>query len=192
MQESLTLKHHVMALEEILDQIKDEDFALKIDHLILEIVQCFTLGGKLLFFGNGGSSMDGAHIAAEFTGRFLMSRPSLPAFSLADNVAAVTSISNDFGYESVFARQIEGLAKVEDIAIGLSTSGTSINVINGLICAKKIGLKTVMFTNSIAFFEPGAVDYLINIPSMTTARSQEITLFLGHFIAGEVEKKLYA
>lgn len=192
MQELVTFKDHVAALEEILNQIKADDFAVKISDLVLEIVQCFTAGGKLLFFGNGGSSMDGAHIAAEFTGRFLMARPSLPAFSLADNVAAVTSISNDFGYESVFARQIEGLAKVEDIAIGLSTSGTSINVINGLICAKKMGLKTAMFTNSSAVFEPGTVDHLVNIPSMTTARIQEVTLFLGHFIAGEVEKKLYA
>lgn len=184
-------KEQIDDLRNILGLIRSSEFEEKIELVVHDIYQCFQNSGKLVFFGNGGSSMDGAHIAAEFSGRFLLERPSLPAISLSDNVAAVTSIANDFGYENVFARQIEGLASPGDFAIGLSTSGRSPNVLKGLETATKHGMKTLIFTKEGATFDGKEFDHVIGIPSASTARIQEATLFLGHFIAGEVEKRIY-
>src|SRR5882762_11352037 len=107
------------------------------------LVKTFTQGNKVMLFGNGGSAADSQHIAAEFVGRFAFNRPALPALALSVNSSCVTAIGNDYGFEQVFSRQLEALARPGDIAIGISTSGNSANVLRGLESAKKIGLRTV-------------------------------------------------
>lgn len=184
-------ENQVKVIQSVLENLKQEEIQVEIHMLIDSIVKCFEGGGKLIFFGNGGSAMDGGHIAAEFTGRFLLPRPSLPAISLSDSVAATTSIGNDFGYDDVFSRQIQGLANERDIAIGLTTSGKSKNVLKGLSTALEKGTKTVIFTGDVGEIDVVGIDHIIRVPSVTTARIQEATLFLGHYIAGAVESKMY-
>jgi D-sedoheptulose 7-phosphate isomerase len=149
-------------------------------------------GGKLVLFGNGGSAADAMHLAAEFLGRFLLERRPLPALALADNHSAVTAIGNDFGYDEVFSRQIQGLGRPGDVAWGLSTSGGSANVAAGLAAARGIGLTTVAMTGG----EPGIVgesaDIIISVPSRATPRIQEAHLLLGHIVCEAVEQAIVA
>jgi D-sedoheptulose 7-phosphate isomerase len=149
-------------------------------------------GGKLVLFGNGGSAADAMHLAAEFLGRFLLERRPLPALALADNHSAVTAIGNDFGYDEVFSRQIQGLGRPGDVAWGLSTSGGSANVAAGLAAARGIGLTTVAMTGG----EPGivgeAADIIISVPSRATPRIQEAHLLLGHIVCEAVEQAIVA
>jgi D-sedoheptulose 7-phosphate isomerase len=149
-------------------------------------------GGKLVLFGNGGSAADAMHLAAEFLGRFLLERRPLPALALADNHSAVTAIGNDFGYDEVFSRQIQGLGRPGDVAWGLSTSGGSANVAAGLAAARGVGLTTVAMTGG----EPGivgeAADIIISVPSRATPRIQEAHLLLGHIVCEAVEQAIVA
>lgn len=188
---SIDYENEVKVLQDILENLKQHTIQVEIHKLVDSIVECFENGGKLIFFGNGGSAMDSAHIAAEFTGRFILTRPSLPAISLSDNVAATTAIGNDFGFEEVFSRQIQGLANPGDIVLGLTTSGKSKNVLKGLSTAAEKGIKSVIFTGNVEENHFKGIDHLIKVPSKTTARIQEVTLFLGHYIAGAVERELY-
>src|SRR5512143_2195147 len=112
------------------------------------LVNAFRQGNKPLLFGNGGSAADAQHIAAEFVGRFAFNRPALPALALSVNTSCVTAIGNDYGFDLVFARQLEALGRPGDVAIGISTSGNSPNVIQGLETAKKVGLHTVALTGA--------------------------------------------
>jgi D-sedoheptulose 7-phosphate isomerase len=148
-------------------------------------------GNKLLLFGNGGSAADAQHIAAEFVGRFAFDRPPMPALALSVNTSCVTAIGNDYGFDLVFARQIEALGRPGDVAIGLSTSGNSANVLCAMPIAKKIGLHTV----ALAGFGGGklrnAVDYCICAPSKETPRIQECHILIGHIISELVEQAIF-
>src|SRR5271157_4364357 len=112
------------------------------------LIACYRNGGKAVFFGNGGSAADAQHLAAEFLGRYLRERDPLPALALNANSSAVTAISNDYGYEQVFARQLEALAAPGDVAVGISTSGNSLSVIQALLCARRLGLFTIALTGA--------------------------------------------
>src|ERR1700730_6873082 len=125
------------------------------------LIEALQLGNKLLLFGNGGSAADGQHIAAEFVGRFAFDRPALPALALSVNTSCVTAIGNDYGFDRVFSRQIEALARSGDVAIGISTSGNSPNVISAMPVAKKMGLHTVGLTGSTQGGVADAVDHCI-------------------------------
>jgi D-sedoheptulose 7-phosphate isomerase len=151
------------------------------------IIDAMRAGGKLILFGNGGSAADAMHLAAEFLGRFLINRRPLPALALADNHSAVTAIANDFGYESVFSRQIQALGRPGDVALGLSTSGDSPNVAAGLAAASAAGLVTVAMTGAQPGVVGAAADILIAIPTPSTPRVQEAHLLLGHIICEAVE-----
>ena len=161
-------------------------------HTAEVIIDVMRRGGKVILFGNGGSAADAMHLAAEFLGRFLIDRRALAAIALADNHSAVTAIGNDYGYAEVFSRQIEGLGRPGDVAIGLSTSGGSENVAAGLRAAHAGGLVTVAMTGVEAGIVGAAADIVIAIPTRATPRVQEGHLLLGHTICEAVELAMAA
>lgn len=155
------------------------------------IVEAFNQGGKLLLFGNGGSAADAQHLAAEFVNRFLLDRRPLPALALTTDTSILTSVGNDFSYDDVFAKQIIALGKPGDIALGISTSGNSGNVINGFHEAKKGGMKTVALTGGSGGKIAGHVDLLLNVPSDHTPHIQETHLWIEHMICWLVDEKMF-
>jgi len=155
------------------------------------LIEAFRKGNKPILFGNGGSAADAQHIAAEFVGRFAFDRPALPALSLSVNTSAVTAIGNDYGFEVVFARQIQALGRSGDVAIGISTSGNSPNVLQGVTVAKKMGLHTVGLTGAGGGKLKTAVDQCLCVPSNETPRIQECHILIGHIISELVEKTIF-
>ena len=151
------------------------------------LISAYRSGHKALFFGNGGSSTDAQHLAAEFLGRYLRERNSMPAVALADNSAAVTAIANDYGYEQVFSRQLQALAVPGDVAVGISTSGNSKNVIEAIRSARKLGLYTIGMTGASGGQIRDLVDALIAVPSDETPRIQECHILVGHALCDVVE-----
>lgn len=153
-------------------------------------VTALRAGGKVLFFGNGGSASDAGHLAAELLGRYKLERASLAAVCLSDHTAAMTAIGNDYGYDEVFARQVAGLGRPGDIAVGLSTSGSSRNVVRALETARDAGLVTVAFTGAGGGKLAGLVDVCVRVPSEDTPRVQELCMLLGHTLCELVETEL--
>ena len=147
-------------------------------------------GGKLLIFGNGGSAADAQHIAAELVGRYKMDRKGMPAIALTTDTSAITAISNDFGYEHIFKRQVEALANKGDVLIGISTSGTSSNVIHGLKMATQIGCRSIGFSGSDGGEMNQICDVSIQVPSEDTPRIQEMHIVIGHIICHLIEQEL--
>ncbi|MDA8323700.1 MAG: SIS domain-containing protein [Actinomycetota bacterium] len=156
------------------------------------IVRSLRTGGKVLFFGNGGSSMDAGHLAAELAGRFYFDRPALAGLSLSDPTASLTAIANDYSYEEVFARQVQALGRPGDVAVGLSTSGNSVNVVNALLVAQQAGLVTVALTGQAGGKAADLADFCIRVPTDDTPRVQEACLHLGHTICEIVERTMFA
>ena len=156
------------------------------------IVETFNNGNKLLFCGNGGSAADAQHLAAEFSGRYYLNRPPLHAEALHTDTSFMTAVSNDFSFDEVYARLIQGIGKQGDILIGMSTSGNSKNIIKALEEAKKKNIITIGFTGKANGNMKPYCDYLINIPSDDTPRIQECHLMLGHAICELVEKELFS
>jgi D-sedoheptulose 7-phosphate isomerase len=155
------------------------------------LVHAFKQGNKVLLFGNGGSAADAQHIAAELVGRFAFDRPALPALALSVNSSCVTAIGNDCGFDRVFSRQLEALARPGDIAIGISTSGNSPNVVHAMGTAGKMGLQTVALTGRTGGKLKGSVAHCICTPSDETPRIQECHILIGHIISELVEKELF-
>jgi D-sedoheptulose 7-phosphate isomerase len=155
------------------------------------VIAAFRNGHKLFLFGNGGSASDAEHIATELSGRFKLERPSLPALSLTANTSTLTAIANDYGFEMLFSRQLEGLATTGDVVIGISTSGNSPNVINGLKFAKSIGATTIAMTGKSGGKLKEFADYCLCIPSDDTPRIQEAHIMIGHILCDLVEKDLF-
>ena len=155
------------------------------------LVNALKQGNKLLLFGNGGSAADAQHIAAELVGRFAFDRPALPALALSVNSSCVTAIGNDYGFDRVFSRQLEALARPGDIAIAISTSGNSTNVLHAISTARKIGLKTIGLTGRSGGNLRNAVDYCICVPSNETPRIQECHILVGHIISELVEREIF-
>jgi D-sedoheptulose 7-phosphate isomerase len=144
-------------------------------------------GSKILLAGNGGSAADAQHIAAEFVSRFAYDRPGLPAFALTVDTSALTAIGNDYGFESVFARQVEAVGVAGDVLVGISTSGTSPNVLRALERGREKGLRTIGLTGSRGDSMPRLCDVLLRVPSTETPRIQEGHIALGHIVSGLVE-----
>jgi len=170
-----------------------EKYADKVAEVVELLAGTFTKGNKLLIFGNGGSSTDASHIAAEFVNRFKLERPPLPAIALNTDMAIITSISNDYDYSEIFAKQIKALGNEGDMAMGISTSGTSPNVIKGLTAARDLGLSTVGLTGAAK--DGGRMsslcDHTFIVPSTDTARIQETHITLGHVICQLVDETLF-
>ncbi len=152
------------------------------------IVESYEAGGKLILFGNGGSAADAQHIACELVGRFLEERRALEAIALGTNVSTLTSIGNDYGYDRVFERQIDAVAKSGDVGVGISTSGGSRNIVRAMRRAKAIGCTTIGMTGQSGGKLKAAVDILLNIPSKETPRIQESHILIGHIICELVER----
>jgi D-sedoheptulose 7-phosphate isomerase len=154
------------------------------------IVASLRSGGKLLLFGNGGSAADAQHIAAEFLGRYLLERRSLPAIALADNNAALTAVANDYAFDQVFARQIEALCQPGDVALGISTSGNSRNVVEGLTLARKLGATTIGLTGEVGGELVTLCEICVRFPSMETPRIQEGHTLIAHILCEIVEAEI--
>lgn len=157
----------------------------------MEIVRALRADSKVLFFGNGGSAADAQHLAAEFTGRYLKERRALPALALHANSSAVTAIGNDYGFDLVFARQMEALGKEGDVAVGISTSGNSRNVLCALEVAKSKSIFTVALTGASGGSMKNVADCTICIPSEETPRIQECHILTGHIICEIAEEMLF-
>ena len=148
-------------------------------------------GSKVLLFGNGGSAADAQHIAAEFVGRFIPDRIPLAALSLATDTSALTALSNDYGFNAVFSRQIQALGNRQDIAIGISTSGNSPNILEAIDVARAKGLFTIGFTGQDGGKMTGRTDVLFRVPSLVTPRIQETHLTLGHVLCELIDRELF-
>jgi D-sedoheptulose 7-phosphate isomerase len=155
------------------------------------ISHAFEVGNKLFFFGNGGSAAEAQHLAAEFVNRYLMDRPPLPAIALTTDTSILTSVSNDLSYNEIFAKQLRALGKEGDVAIGISTSGNSSNVIKAFEVSKEMMMKTVAFTGN----DGGALAKIADIPlivsSTSTPRIQEAHILIGHILCEMVEHQLF-
>jgi D-sedoheptulose 7-phosphate isomerase len=171
--------------------LKDGSFREQVTRAALEIVKSLRAGGKILFFGNGGSAADAQHLAAEFTGRYLKERRALPALALHGNSSAVTAIGNDYGFDLVFARQLEAFGKEGDVAVGISTSGNSRNVLRALEVAKSKGIFTVALTGGSGGLMKKLADCTLCIPSQETPRIQECHILTGHIICEIAEEMLF-
>lgn len=148
---------------------------------------CLKQGGKILLCGNGGSAADSQHIAAEIVGRFKKERPGLPAIALTTDTSILTSVGNDYGYDFIFARQVEALCRPNDVLIALSTSGNSKNVVRAVQSAKTIGATTIGLSGGNGGLLETLCDFNIIVPSQETARIQEAHIFIGHSLCSILE-----
>jgi D-sedoheptulose 7-phosphate isomerase len=161
-----------------------------IEDMVEMVVDCYTTQAKLILFGNGGSASDAQHITAEFVGRFVKERRPLPAISLGENTSSLTAIGNDYGYDMVFRRQLEGLAMRGDVILAFSTSGNSPNVVKALEYAKEQELRTIGFMGKDGGVMKDIVDIGLVVPSNVTARIQEAHILIGHLICQLVDDRL--
>ena len=161
-----------------------------IERAARRICKSLRAGGKLLIFGNGGSAADAQHMAAELVGRFLRERAGLPAIALTTDTSVLTSLGNDYGFEQVFARQLRALGRAADVAIGISTSGNSRNVLEGLKTAREIGLSTIVLSGGSGGEAARVADVSLIAPSTIVWQIQECHTALIHLICGAVEEML--
>ena len=183
--------------EEIIKTIREcsniilsaENLSEKIDEAINEIIKCFSTGNKIIIFGNGGSAADAQHIVAEFIGRFQKERKSLPAIALTTDSSIITSLANDYSYDVVFSRQCESLVSKGDVILGISTSGNSKNVEEGIKTAKSMGAITIGLLGGNGGTINNIVDIPIVVESTNTARIQEVHRVIYHIICGIVESE---
>ena len=181
-QASIAVKERLLASAEIIAMVA------KVTEILVDALE---QGNKVLLFGNGGSAADAQHIAAEFVGRFAFNRPALAALALSVNTSSLTAIGNDYGFDLVFSRQIEALGHPGDVAIGISTSGNSPNVLRAMAAAKKIGLRTIALTGCSSGELGNAADHCICVPSNETPRIQECHILIGHIISELVEQTIF-
>jgi D-sedoheptulose 7-phosphate isomerase len=181
------------AIEQSLDvqrSLLDPAMLAQLVHAGDLISRAFAAGGKLLLFGNGGSASDASHVATEFVGRFMTERRALPALSLSSDDSAVTAIANDYGFARVFARQLEALGDPRDVALAISTSGRSPNVLEGVRTARARGMTIIGLTGADGGELAPAVDLCLCVPSSATARIQEGHILLAHVLCELVERRL--
>ena len=171
-------------------QLEKARYPEQVAAIVAAMVLAFREGHKVLWFGNGGSAADAQHLAAEFSGRFLRERKGLPSEALTVNSSAVTAIANDFGYENLFARMVEAHANPGDVVVGITTSGTSKNVVRGLEAANEIGATTVAFTGNGGGPVAEIADVALIGPDGYSAIVQEVHITMGHIICDLVEQEL--
>ena len=167
--------------------LQDEQLLATIEKVVDVIITVFKNGNRIYLCGNGGSAADAQHLAAEFSGRFYLDRKALPAEALHCNTSYLTSVANDYGFDMVYSRMIEGIGQSGDVLIGLSTSGNSANIIKAFEAAKAKGVITIAFTGITGGQMKSISDYLINIPSSDTPRIQESHIMVGHIFCELVE-----
>jgi D-sedoheptulose 7-phosphate isomerase len=175
-----------------------EDFAAERGEAIMDLarqmVKIIRQGGKILLFGNGGSAADAQHLAAEFVNRFLINRQPMAALALTTDTSVLTAIGNDFSFDEIFVKQVQALGKPEDLALGISTSGGSVNVLKALEVAREMGMTTAALTGGLAG-DGGAVgraaEYVLNVPSDKTPHIQEAHLWVEHLLCELVEREIF-
>jgi len=186
------IKKIILKSINVKELIHSNDKLLKnIDDVSQVIVNCFKNDGKVLFCGNGGSAADAQHLAAELSGRFYFDRPPLFAEALHVNTSYVTAVANDYTFDIIYSRLVQAMGRKNDILIGLSTSGNSINIIKAFETANKIGMKTIAFTGENGGKLKEYCNYLINVPSNDTPRIQESHIMIGHIICELVEEIMF-
>ncbi len=171
--------------------LQNPELLATVEKVINVITTAFKNGNRIYFCGNGGSAADAQHLAAEFSGRFYTDRKALPAEALHCNTSYLTAVANDYGYDVVYSRMIDGIGEKGDVLIGLSTSGNSGNIIKAFEVAKEKGIVTIAFTGITGGQMKSVSDYLINIPSADTPRIQESHITIGHIICQLVEEKYF-
>jgi len=172
--------------------LQSDDLLQTVAQVAEMIVAAFRKGNRVYFCGNGGSAADSQHLAAEFSGRYYKDRKALPSEALHCNTSYLTAVANDYSYEVVYARLIEGIGNQGDVLVGLSTSGNSGNIVKAFEAAKAKGITTVGFTGLSGGAMKALSDYLINVPSTDTPRIQEVHILLGHIVCQLVEEKYFA
>ena len=180
-----SLQEHLEAIHALLQSSLGE-----IERAGALITATLNQGGKILLCGNGGSAADSQHIAAELVGRYELHRRAWPAIALTTDTSALTALSNDYGYEDVFARQVEALAKPGDLLLALSTSGTSANVIKAAETARRIGCKVIALTGAVGEPLASLSDLAVVVPSMRTSRVQEAHITIGHLWCELIDAEL--
>lgn len=170
------LHEHVLLVEQLHALIPD------IAYLANRMAVCLRSGGKILWMGNGGSASDSQHLAAELVGRFHLERKGFASIALTTDTSILTAVGNDYGFEQIFARQIEALCKAEDLVVGISTSGNSANVIEGLRAAKLVGAYCAALTGRDGGHMRNLCDTCLIVPSLDTARIQEAHILIGHIL----------
>jgi len=170
--------------------ISSENLSEKIEEVVNVMVECLKNKNKIIVFGNGGSAADAQHISSELIGRFQKDRPSLPAIALTTDSSTITSIANDYSYDVVFSRQCESIVSKGDVVIGISTSGNSINVKNGITTSKKKNAVTIGLLGNDGGIIKDLVDIAIQVSSKNTARIQEVHRVIYHIICELLEKEM--
>ena len=170
---------------------QDADLLAAIAKGIDLMTECFRNGGRVYFCGNGGSAADAQHLAAEFSGRFYFDRPVLPADALHCNTSYLTAVANDYGYDAVFSRLLQGTAKSGDVVVGISTSGNSQNILKAFEMAKEMGVHVIAMTGETGGKMKELADVLLNIPSTDTPRIQESHIMVGHILCELVETAMF-
>ncbi len=171
--------------------LTDAEFQKRLETVIEVITNAFQTGKKVLFCGNGGSAADAQHLAAEFSGRFYIDRKALPSEALHCNSSYLTAVANDYSYDVIYSRIVDGTCVAGDVLVGLSTSGNSKNILNAFAVAKEKGVITVGLTGATGGKMKDASDYLFNVPSTDTPRIQESHILIGHIICELVEAKIF-
>ncbi len=186
------IKSLISASIEVKSQVlADENLQQTIETVINVITTAFQNGKKVLFCGNGGSAADAQHLAAEFSGRFYKDRKALPSEALHCNTSYLTAVANDYSYDVIYSRLVEGICEEGDVLVGLSTSGNSKNILNAFVSAKEKKVITIGFTGANGGKMKDVSDYLINVPSTDTPRIQESHILIGHIICELVEAKIF-
>jgi len=182
------IKASIATKQKILD---DAELITTIENVVQVIADAFKKGNRVYFCGNGGSAADAQHLAAEFSGRFYKDRKALPAEALHCNTSYITAVANDYSYELIYSRLIDGIGQPGDVLVGLSTSGNSANIIKAFESAREKKLITVALTGVSGGAMKAVCDYLINVPSTDTPRIQESHIMAGHIICQLVEEKIF-
>lgn len=172
--------------------LENDDLVKTIDEVVTVIVTAFKNGNRVYFCGNGGSAADAQHLAAEFSGRFYTDRKALPAEALHCNTSYLTAVANDYSFDVIYSRMIEGIGERGDVLVGLSTSGNSANIVKAFDTAREKGMTTIGLTGISGGLMKALSHYLINIPSTDTPRIQESHILAGHIICQLVEEKMFS
>lgn len=187
------IREHLQESHDVLSRMMQDGRLLGVVEAVAEAcTAALRAGNKLLFMGNGGSAADCQHLAGEMVSRFAFDRPALPAFALTVDSSVMTAIGNDYGYEHLFARQVQGVARAGDVLFGFSTSGSSPNILAGLEAARKMGVVTVGMTGNRKARITQMVDHCVEIPSPSTPKIQEGHIIVGHIICGLIEERMFA
>ena len=184
-----TITANLLETARLLAELPDKQTDAIVNAAVI-MTEAIRDGHKIIWFGNGGSATQGQHMAAEFVGRFRKERRPLPSISLTENMASITAIGNDYAFDQIFSRQLEGLAQPGDVVMGLSTSGNSRNVLEGLRMAKALHLKTIGLSGGSGGEMILLCNLCICVPSTITAHIQEVHLAIGHILCGLVEDGL--